>query len=234
MCGRYVSPDEAAIERHWLIDRRNSEAFQRRYNVAPTTRVPIIRRKDNGVLELLLARWGLIPSWWKQEKPPTMTFNARSEDASGKPMWRHSYRQSRCLVPALGWFEWQTREQLDEPTGELRAIKQPHFIHCELDSLFAFAGLLSVWPGSGEDPVVSCAVLTKAAAASISKIHDRMPVVLSAPDHASWLSPDQSVESIQQMVACSRQDFMSYPVSTRVNNTRNDSAELIERIPDLV
>ncbi|MGH8548358.1 MAG: SOS response-associated peptidase [Methylococcales bacterium] len=230
MCGRYVSPDEAAMERHWRIDHRTGNSFQHRYNVAPTTQVPVVRRSNDGDLELCPARWGLIPPWWKQEKLPAMTFNARSEEASGKPMWRASYRQSRCLVPAAGWFEWQSRDELDESRGELRSIKQPHYIYCEREPVIAFAGLWSLWRGPGMEPILSCAVLTKAAAPSISGIHDRMPVVLATKDYAAWLSPDESVESIGQMLAHSHKDFTSHPVSTRVNNTRNDSPELIERI----
>ena len=48
MCGRHVSPDEAAIEREWHIGRHNvtsslREIFAANYNVAPTYRAPIVR-----------------------------------------------------------------------------------------------------------------------------------------------------------------------------------------------
>ncbi len=43
MCGRYVPPNEAAIERYWRIDRRNWRGFIKpAFNVAPTTQVPIL------------------------------------------------------------------------------------------------------------------------------------------------------------------------------------------------
>ena len=101
MCGRYVSPDQAAIERAWHIGRHNSNPFVERYNVLPTTSVPVLRFHD-GALELTSARWGFIPFWWKQAKPPQSTINARSEEAAGRPMWRHAFARSRCLLPALG------------------------------------------------------------------------------------------------------------------------------------
>jgi len=44
MCGRYVSPDEGAMQRAWQIGRQNSNAFARNFNVAPTTQVPLLRR----------------------------------------------------------------------------------------------------------------------------------------------------------------------------------------------
>jgi len=67
MCGRYVSSERAAIECAWHIGRSTSNPFKQRYNVAPTTLVPILRSGPDGDLELLEARWGLVPSWWKDE-----------------------------------------------------------------------------------------------------------------------------------------------------------------------
>src|SRR5712664_2210736 len=76
MCGRYVSPDTAAIERQWQIGRRNSNPFPRRFNAAPSTDVPLLWR-EGATLVLGVARWGLIPQWWKEAKPPRFSHNAR-------------------------------------------------------------------------------------------------------------------------------------------------------------
>jgi putative SOS response-associated peptidase YedK len=85
MSGRYVSPDQAAIEREWHIGRANSNPLPRRYNVAPTNLVSILRvDRESDELELTAARWGLIPHWWKDAKLPAHTINARSEDADRK------------------------------------------------------------------------------------------------------------------------------------------------------
>lgn len=132
MCGRYVSPETAAIERTWHIGRTNSNPFRRRYNVLPTTDVPIIRRApDADELELTEARWGLIPNWWSKPKPPTSTINARSEEAASKPMWRQPYRNARCLIPAVGWYEWKPMDRTDPATGEVKTYKQP--FHLRVD-----------------------------------------------------------------------------------------------------
>src|ERR1700682_1164850 len=103
MCGRYVSPDTAAIERAWHIGASNSNPFPRRFNVAPTMPVQVIRgHRDFGHPQLVEARWGFIPGWWKQPKPPGHCFNARSEEAASNPMWKYSFRNARCLIPAEG------------------------------------------------------------------------------------------------------------------------------------
>ena len=85
MCGRFSLPDEAAVAHILKIDHWNWHWSEPRFNVAPTTRVPMVFRANDALLELNGARWGLIPHWWKKETPPSLTFNARSEEAAEKP-----------------------------------------------------------------------------------------------------------------------------------------------------
>src|SRR6267378_1770286 len=81
MCGRYVSPEEAAVERAWHIGRRNWKTpfGKPRYNVAPTMRVIMLRRDaaDPGI-ELAHARWGFVPYWWEEAKPRAAGSTRRS------------------------------------------------------------------------------------------------------------------------------------------------------------
>ena len=212
MCGRYVSPDQSAIERAWKIDRTSGNPFPRRYNVQPTTEVPLLRLVE-GSRVLETARWGLIPHWWKKDAPPTHTINARLEEAAGKPMWRDPLRRNRCLLPAEGWYEWQA----------LAGGKQPHYILRADGRPFCFAGLVSTWQAR-----LSCALLTRASAGPVAEVHDRMPVVL--PDEAleGWLDP--GLEDATQFARehALEREFVHYAVSKRVNNARNEGAELIE------
>lgn len=230
MCGRYVSPDTAAIERAWQIGRTNSNPFRRRFNVAPTMQVPILRGNPaSGELELVEARWGFIPSWWKQARPPPRSFNARSEDAASKPMWRHYYRHSRCLIPAEGWYEWQTVEKPNSRTGEIKTFKQPNFILRPDRKLLSFAGLMAAWTKEGQDSMLTCAVLTRDASGALSDIHNRMPVVLRSSVFDRWLSPDaQASDDVASMVAEAMTEFEHYPVSTRLNSAKADDENLIE------
>jgi len=218
MCGRYVSPEQASIERAWKIDRSNSNPFARRFNVQPTTAVPVLILED-GARTLGAARWGLIPHWWKQDKPPTFTINARLEEISGKPMWRDPIRRSRCLLPAEGWYEWRAAA----------GAKQPHYLTRRDRRPFCFAGLYSVWRD-----VPSCAILTTQALGPVAEVHDRMPVVLADADHAAWLDPalhDASVATAMALRPMAPGDFEHFMVSRRVNNARNEGADLIEPLP---
>ncbi len=74
--------------------------------------------------------------------------------------------------------------------------------------------------------MLSCALLSKAAAPGIVHIHGRMPPVILNPEHFdAWLDPNTPGPDVQEIIADSRSEFDSYPVSTRVNNTRNDFPE---------
>jgi putative SOS response-associated peptidase YedK len=184
----------------------------------------VIRAEDDQ-LELNGARWGLIPHWWKKDAPPSLTFNARSEETAEKPTWRHSMRKMRCLMPARGWYEWNEEEQVRSDLGRL--VKQPYFISAPNAEVIFFAGLWSIWTGQDGIRVLSCALLSKAAAPGIVHIHDRMPVLLKPEHFDTWLDPNTAGENVQEIVANSQNEFASYPVSTRVNNTQNDFPELL-------
>jgi putative SOS response-associated peptidase YedK len=231
MCGRYVSPEQAAIERAWRIGRATGTPLARRFNVAPTDPVPLLVKDRSGVLTLGTARWGLIPHWWKQEKPPKLSFNARIEEAVSKPMWKDAMRQGRCLVPAEGWYEWRLVEQTDPQTGEIAQAKQPHYIRRTDARLVAFAGLFS-WtrkPGAAE-PLLTCAILTTAATGALAEVHDRMPVVVPDGAYDQWL--DRALSDPAQATALVREQspdaFIHFAVRKLVNSTRNDGPELIE------
>ena len=231
MCGRYVSPEQAAIERAWRIGRASGNPLARRFNVAPTDPVPLLAL-DHGILALGSARWGLIPHWWKQQKPPKLSFNARLEEAAAKPMWRDPMRFGRCLVPAEGWYEWREIEQTDSQTGEIVKAKQPHYIRRQDGRLFCFAGLMSRRSSPTEaEPLLTCAILTTAAAGALAEVHERMPVVLSDEAHEPWLDRALKDPARASALACERQAvdaFTHFPVRKLVNSTRNDGPELIE------
>ncbi len=231
MCGRYVSPEQAAIERVWHVGRSNSNPFRQRYNVLPTTNVPIICRSGpTAAPELGEARWGLIPHWWSKPKPPTSTINARSEEAAGKPMWRHAWRNMRCLIPAVGWYEWRERERVDPVTGEVRKYKQPYYLHVDRAEPVCFAGLMSPWAPPGGEHILSCAIPTRAPSPSAAAVHDRMPVILEEAAHAEWLDPTQTDANRVAELVCTAAigDVRYHPVSTALNASRKDGPELIE------
>lgn len=220
------------MERAWHIGRHNNNPFTRNFNIAPSTQVPLLRLDpESGDLELTVARWGLIPGWWKEAKLPMHTINARSEEAATKAMWRHPLRSARCLMPAEGWYEWQKIKHVDPETGEVKEIKQPHFIYRKGNQPFCFAALMSTWTPPGETaPLLNCSILTRAASPSVAAVHDRMLVVLPDAAHDAWLDPSltDAAKVMTIIRECAVDDFDHHAVSTRVNSPKNKDAELIE------
>jgi putative SOS response-associated peptidase YedK len=234
MCGRFVSPEERALERAFDLGRRdNPNPFSRRFNVFPTDTIPFLRMPSNSDrLELATGRWGMVPHWWKEAKPPRTSFNARLEEAAEKPMWRDAWSRARCLVPAEGWYEWQAAERVDPATGEIRPAKQPYFIRRKDGAILCFAGLMAYWknPKTGE-ALRSCAILTADAQGTLAEIHERAPVVLSREAYDAWL--DRSLVDPAKVKAVAGQrlppaELTQWKVRLLVNNAKSDGPELIE------
>src|SRR5258706_11775650 len=196
MCGRYVSPTMAEMERYWALSdaqSHNQLGFSQHFNIAPTTQIPIIHPADDAGLKLRMARWGLVPFWWAQPKMPPFTFNARIEEAASKPMWRQVVKTSRCLIPALGWYEWKEVEVADPVTGEIKKAKQPYFIHLPGRQEFLFAGLMSRWKAAESDAaILTAAIITCAAEGPAAEVHTRMPLILPLDAERDWMDAKQT------------------------------------------
>lgn len=218
MCGRYtnhLSWTEIVELYNLTGSARNLEP---RYNIAPTTQVEMVRQVD-GARELVSARWGLIPSWWKKSanKAPS-TFNARSETAASKPMFRAAFKSRRCLVPASGFYEWKRAG--DE--------KQPFHIAMADGAPMTFAGLWEHWTDieTGE-PTLSCTILTTEPNEAMAEVHNRMPVILGPEAFEGWLSGKGGDELLKP---CPSAWLRMWPVSKAVGNVRNQSSELVEPV----
>lgn len=113
MCNRYVSPEEAEIERDWHVGGRNPGRWWDEV-VFPRGRGPFVRRAvhDAGYSrELVAGQWGLIPYFAKAAKLPYSTNNARSEELSAKHAYRTPWAKGqRCIIPASSFDEpyWST------------------------------------------------------------------------------------------------------------------------------
>ena len=237
MCGRFVSPEEAAIERAFhLGGKSRPNPFARRFNVFPTDTIAFLRLPSKArELELAAGRWGLVPHWWKEAKPPRLSHIARVEEASEKPMWRDAWARARCLIPAEGWYEWRAVERADPVTGEIRRAKQPHYIRRGDGKLLCFAGLTSYRkdPRTGQ-ALRSCAIVTAQAEGALAAIHERSPLVLPESAHAAWLDRDLSDTRRVNAIAAARvppEEFTHWRVRLLVNDTRLDGPELIEPVP---
>ncbi|GIV88278.1 MAG: DUF159 family protein [Chloroflexus sp.] len=217
MCGRYtlaVSP--AKLAERFAIPPISD--LQPRYNIAPTQPVVVVREGNDG-REGVYMRWGLIPSWAKDASVGAKLINARSETVLEKPSFRTAFRRRRCLIPASGFYEWQTTA-----TG-----KRPFYFTLPDDDLMAFAGLWEQWQAPDGEVIESCTILTTTANEIVTPIHNRMPVIVPSEFTAFWLDPATDIPRLHAFcltpppVALHR-----YPVGKAVNQVRNDGPALIE------
>ena len=113
MCNRYVSPEEAEIERAWHVGRASPGRWWDK-DVFPRGQGAFIRRAvdDPGYSrELIAGQWGLIPWFAKESKLKYSTNNARSEELAQKATYKQPWaRGQRCIIPATEFFEpnWET------------------------------------------------------------------------------------------------------------------------------
>jgi putative SOS response-associated peptidase YedK len=130
------------------------------------------------------------------------------------------FKKRRCLLPADGYFEWKA--------GPER--KQPHFIHRSDGSLLFLAGLWDRWDRSNDAPLDSFSILTTSASDHLAVVHDRMPVVIQDRDLDTWLDPgmEKTDRLLQILKPHPGTELALTPVSTYVNNPRNDDPRCLQ------
>lgn len=226
MCGRYVTPSQAAIERQWNLTRGGGEAvFAERYNVTPqqgnvAAYVPVIRHGPNGQLELKMMQWWLLPHWSKEPRITFSTFNARTDKAASAASYRVPFKKRRCLIPALGWFEWQATA-----SGKVK-----WWLHRQDKGIVSFAGLWDRWH-RGDTVIESCTILVGGANNAMSHIHDRMPVVVAREDEAFWLDTQvDAAPALQALLTPPPDELITAHRVRSDKRPREDDATLIDPI----
>lgn len=218
MCGRFtLAASGETLAEAFNLDE--TPAVAPRYNIAPTQPVAAVRLSpDSGKRELTFFHWGLIPSWSKDPQIGSRLINARAETVTEKPSFRTAFKRRRCLIPATGFYEWQ----------RLGNRKQPMFVQAREGEVFAFAGLWETWHNGDGSEIVSCTILTTEPNELMRGIHNRMPVIIEPADYTMWLDPGPDPEDALHLLRPYPADQMNaWPVSTFVNNPRNEGPECI-------
>ncbi|AYL14629.1 hypothetical protein D9N00_08645 [Pseudomonas syringae pv. actinidiae] len=225
MCGRYsiyesmdhylkeLAPEQIVINGYDLLPIE-------RYNVAPSTRVEIIRPTEEG-LSVDKVRWGWEPFWAKGKRPAPI--NARVETVMTGKFFKELWPTGRAVAPANGWFEWV--KDPDDPKK-----KQPYFIRLKSEKPMFFAALAQVHRGLEPHDGDGFVIITSASDSGMVDIHDRRPVVLTAEDARAWLDSEttpQKAEALAKEQCRIVDDFKWFPVDRAVGNVRNQGPELI-------
>jgi putative SOS response-associated peptidase YedK len=229
MCGRYaIRRDPAALAGEFDAADRTEDSLRADYNVTPTKTVPIIVERladGNRERSVRAVRWGLVPTWAKEVGSGPPMINARAESITTKPAFAESAARRRCLMPATGWYEWQPGDR----------GRQAYLCRRRDGASLAMAAVFSAWwpPDSTSRPLVTCAVVTTQALGEFADIHHRMPLVLPEQSWSDWLDPER-IEIADLLGVPDGAGLLDalelHPVSTEVNNMRNNHPELLARV----
>jgi putative SOS response-associated peptidase YedK len=222
MCGRF-SLAEDILQLQQYFEFELTEEISPRFNIAPSQQILSVisdgQKRRAGTL-----KWGLVPSWAKDEKIGYKMINARSEGIDEKPSFKHAFKRRRCLILADGFYEWKKNEGSKQPYRFIMKSKEP----------FAFAGLWETWK-KGNQPLHSCTIITTTPNGVTKDVHDRMPVILPRDTYDLWLNPkyDETEHLKSLLVPYPAEEMEKYPVSTLVNSPKNEMEELLSPLNSL-
>lgn len=226
MCGRAsLSKTQKALEQrlHAEFYKEDIEQFEqiRKFNIAPTHLHPVVTNEDPSHIQMF--KWGLIPSWAKEEKIGSKMINARIETVLEKPAFRSAIQKRRCLIPFDGFYEWK----------KTSGGKVPYRIIIKKERIFCAAGIWEKWINPAGQTVYSFSVITQPPNELMSSIHDRMPAILLPEQEAQWLDLSfAGADVLRNISPYPEQEMSAYPVSSRINKVSANDPSLINEISD--
>lgn len=193
MCGRYYVDDETAEEiRKLLRQIDENHGYQSIMavdkmaagDIYPTGKAPILSGK-NGLICCEWQSWGF-PKQWETDlsQKNKVIYNARSESAMEKPLFRDSILYRRIAIPATGFYEWNSRKE----KNTFRRMDAP---------VLFMAGCSRRYE-DGDHFVI----LTTVANSSMEQVHDRMPLILEREEIMDWILDDKKVDQILHKMPC--------------------------------
>lgn len=219
MCGRFVIAFTDGFHVRYHVQMDEVEV-RPRFNVAPSQNVPVVLRNSPNHLQEM--RWGLIPSWAKDEKSGLKLINARCETVREKPMFKRILAKQRCLVPATGFYEWMSTE----------GGKVPYYIHRQDNRFLTFAGMYDRWRSPQGELISSFTILTTNANELTKPLHDRMPVILSEDEEELWLEKGELEDHVLKRIftPVPSDELEAYEVPKMVRNPKVETPDLIQHV----
>ncbi len=207
MCGRFAQITSIESIKKLFKARGENIKIARNYNLSPSQRAIIVYKNDN--IEINTMNWGISPKW----NNSLNIINIRVESIKSKKYFERLFMKNRCIIPADGFFEWHREKNK----------KQAYFIKPEEKAFFLLAAL---YDNEKNNP--GFAIITKPSESKVSKIHHRMPAILSLSDAFKWISDDFIRDDLLNLLIKPTESKITFfKVSDLVNNVKNNSEELI-------
>ncbi|RQD75562.1 MAG: SOS response-associated peptidase, partial [Candidatus Syntrophonatronum acetioxidans] len=158
-----------------LLNRYQIQGVEVEYTsdkeIFPSQQVPVVLETE-GVRKLVPLKWGF-PNPYRKG----LIINVRGETVDSKRIFRPSFQDKRCIVPAEAFYEWKKVEK----------GKEKYIFYQEGASLFSMAGLYEDFFDDGGNPFRAFVIITVPADGVVDKFHHRMPALLSPREEAPWL-----------------------------------------------
>jgi putative SOS response-associated peptidase YedK len=231
MCGRFARRSTQEVLADWFgVELEDMPWFAPTYNAAPQSVQPVVRvNRDSGKREFAQLRWGLVPFWAKDAKFGYTTINARAEEVAAKPAYREALKKRRCLVPADAFYEWKRPS-----TTKGKKTRFPFAFALKSGEPYAMAGLWERWQPREGEALETFTILTTDPNELMEPVHNRMPVILEPHDYNRWLDPaapgpdGPARPPVDLLRPFPAEKMVSWPVSDRVGNVRNNDPQLLE------
>ncbi len=213
MCGRFtLTIDPGDLQVAWGFGEVPAD-WVPRYNIAPSQPVAVVR--DFAPPKLTFMRWGLVPHWAKDPAIGSRMINARSETLAEKPSFRQALSRRRCVILADGFYEWQKIPE--------QKTSRPYLFRLASGEPFGFAGLWEIWDSPDGNRLESCTIITCAANDLVSRVHERMPVMLSRDQAPAWVGEPGAKSPFDFLKPFPSEKMTAVPVGSMVNNPAVDS-----------
>lgn len=220
MCGRFSQKSERKLlAEDFFIDEFTDDVVIS-YNTAPSQKAGVII--NDGKNRYVQFKWGLVPSWAKDQQIGSKLINARAETVASKPSFRKAFRARRCLVPADGFYEWKKSD----------GYKVPFYIYHKSTRPLGLAGLWDRWKDQEGNILYTFTIITTDATPGLAELHNRMPVIIPPEMRAAWLEAKH--ESIDELVGFLKpyddRQLKFHQVSRKVNSPQNNTPDCIKPV----
>ena len=212
MCGRYsILRSRREHEQFFKAIAQEGFSLMERYNAAPRQFLPVVV-DGKGNRKRIPMQWGYIPTSIKDTAHETR-INTRTETLKLNPAYLDLLHHNRCIIPASGFYEWDKSQK----------VRTPYYFYSKQADFLSFAGIWQSRSLPDGRKFKAFTIITTEADPEISRIHNRMPLILSHEEVDVWLDPATAETALHDLMQQTPLPLQYYPVSTAVNNPKNDS-----------
>ena len=214
MCGRFVNIEKKETILKLFPSSKLLNYSNKSYNISPSNLINVVYKNNNNIFVDNLF-WSF--SYFnKQNNITQFVINARIETIASKYLFKESFIKRKCLIISNGYFEWK----------KIDNTKQPYFISIPKNELMFFGGIWRQEIKNNVKTNVVC-IITKEANKDLSKIHSRMPLIMSHNEGLEFLNDDDN-KFLENNKSVVEEDIDYFPVSKNVNNPKNNDENCIK------